>query len=232
MFHVKHRKVEMTNYKNYRRFEGLRIGVLTSFMSGFINAYTFNTQGGIFAGVQSGNVLGMMIQLSKGQFDQAFNYLFPIIFFVFGQFFAYFGRQLAKQKKLSWSFMVSKLMIVLIFLASLISPDVSPYPTIACLAFFASIQLDAFRRVRGMDYANVMMTGNVKNAAALWIKGVTERDTNLKHQSYYTMLVLVSFMIGVLFSSLLSPYFFEYSLYFLLIPLMILNYFLRHEKTA
>ena len=34
--------------KDYQNFEGLRVAMLLTFMSGFIDAYTFITQGGRF----------------------------------------------------------------------------------------------------------------------------------------------------------------------------------------
>ncbi len=47
------------NQKEYRVFEGLRIACSLTFISGYLNAFTFVTQGGRFAGVQSGNVISL-----------------------------------------------------------------------------------------------------------------------------------------------------------------------------
>ncbi len=47
----------MSRFKNYRIFEGLRVATVLTFISGYLNAFTFITQGGRFAGVQSGNVI-------------------------------------------------------------------------------------------------------------------------------------------------------------------------------
>lgn len=216
--------------KSYQRFEGLRMAILTTFISGFINAYTFNTQGGVFAGAQTGNVLGMMIQLTNGEYMLAASYLLPIVCFVLGQFFAYFGRQKTKQRY-HWPHLAVKLLFGLLLVTAVISPYVSRYLTIALLAFFSSLQLDAFPTVRGTIYANVMMTGNVKNAAAFWIRGVMEKDAATKRQAYYTMIALFSFMVGVGISTAVTAYLIEYSLYLLLLPVMCLHYFLRNEKT-
>lgn len=216
--------------KSYQRFEGLRIAILTTFISGFINAYTFNTQGGVFAGAQTGNVLGMMIQLTKGHYGLGMTYLLPIVFFVLGQFFAYLGRQKTKDYY-DWPHLAIHLLVALMVITAVISPFVSRYLTIALLAFFSSLQLDAFPTVRGTIYANVMMTGNVKNAAAFWIRGVMEKDTETKRQAYYTMIALFSFMVGVGLSTAITQYLAEYSLYVLLLPILLLHYFLRHEKT-
>ncbi len=74
------------------------------------------------------------------------------------------------------------MMLVLILLTIILSPIMPASFTIASLAFVASIQVETFRRLRGAPYANVMMTGNVKNAAYLWFKGVIEKIQNLEKQ--------------------------------------------------
>ena len=38
--------------RSYRVFEGLRVATLVSYIGGFIDAYTYNTQDGRFASIQ------------------------------------------------------------------------------------------------------------------------------------------------------------------------------------
>ncbi len=73
------------------------------------------------------------------------------------------------------------MMLVLILLTIILSPIMPASFTIASLAFVASIQVETFRRLRGAPYANVMMTGNVKNAY-LWFKGLIEKIQNLENR--------------------------------------------------
>lgn len=216
--------------KTYDLFEGLRIAMLTTFISGFINAYTYNTQGNVFAGAQTGNVLGIVIYLIKGKYELALSYFLPIIPFIIGQFAAYFGRLRVKNDQ-NWPLIVVKIMALLILITALLAPSSSSYLVIILLAFVSSLQLDAFPRVRGTIYANTMMTGNVKNAAAFWIKGIVEKDIEIRKQSYYTMIVLLCFMLGVAIDTIMVPFLSEYSLYFLIFPILLLYYFLNHQKT-
>lgn len=168
------------NQKDYRIFEGLRIACSLTFISGYLNAFTFVTQGGRFAGVQSGNVISLAYFLARGDFVQVVNFCIPILFFVFGQFFTYLARKYFEKQSWFWHFGSSLIMLLLILLTIVLSPIMPPPFTIASLAFVASIQVETFRRLRGAPYANVMMTGNVKNAAYLWFKGTMERDPELK----------------------------------------------------
>ena len=51
--------------KSYHIMERLRVATLATFISGFVNAYTYTTQQGSFAGVQTGNLLLLAISMVK-----------------------------------------------------------------------------------------------------------------------------------------------------------------------
>lgn len=220
--------------KTYRIFESLRVTILVTFISGFINAYSYNTQGGRFAGAQTGNVIMMMISLAKGNLGDVGNYLLPLVVFIGGQFVAYFARQWAIKKGLRWHALGAKLLFVLLLVTAIISPApaIGSNTTIALLAFFSSLLLDTFRRVRGLAYANVMMTGNVKTAAQFLVTGLVEKNSALLQQSYLAGSAILGFMLGVFVSSVLTVHFFEHALFVALVPLVVLNYLLITEKPA
>ena len=79
--------------RSYRVFEGLRVATLVSYIGGFIDAYTYNTQDGRFASIQTGNLLYLVIHLVEGHIARAFSYVIPIFFFVLGQFFVFFVKK-------------------------------------------------------------------------------------------------------------------------------------------
>ena len=216
--------------KDYRVFEGLRVACCLTFISGYLNAFTYVTQGGRFAGVQSGNVISLAFYMAKGEFDQVVNFCIPILFFVFGQFFTYLARRYFEKQSWSWHFGSSLIMLICILLTIFLSPMMPASFTIASLAFVASIQVETFRRLRGAPYANVMMTGNVKNAAYLWFKGMIERDAELKKTGRNILLTIIGFMIGVISATQLSFQFKEYALIGILLPVLYINYQLWQEK--
>ncbi len=74
------------------------------------------------------------------------------------------------------------MMLVLILLTIIFSPIMPASFTIASLAFVASIQVETFRRLRGAPYANVMMTGNVKNVLTSGLKELLKKIQNLEKQ--------------------------------------------------
>lgn len=216
--------------KDYRVFEGLRVACCLTFISGYLNAFTYVTQGGRFAGVQSGNVISLAFYMAKGEFDQVVNFCIPILFFVFGQFFTYLARRYFEKQSWSWHFGSSLIMLICILLTIFLSPMMPASFTMASLAFVASIQVETFRRLRGAPYANVMMTGNVKNAAYLWFKGMIERDAELKKTGRNILLTIIGFMLGVISATQLSFQFKEYALIGILLPVLYINYKLWQEK--
>ncbi|MGT2716012.1 YoaK family protein [Streptococcus respiraculi] len=221
----------MSINKEYQVFEGLRIATALTFISGYLNAFTYVTQGGRFAGIQSGNIIMLSYYLAKGEISQVLSFLNPIFFFILGQFIVYLLKRKLKKDRWTWHFCSSLLMTVFIILAVMISPFVGPFFTMATLAFVASIQIGTFQKLRGAPYANVMMTGNLKNAAYLWFKGWMEHDKILRKRGQETILILGSFSLGVIISTLLSLRFFEYGLVYVLIPALYVNYELWREKS-
>ncbi|MGT2755238.1 YoaK family protein [Streptococcus ovis] len=222
----------MSRKKHYRVFEGLRVATFLTFISGYLNAFTFVTQGGRFAGVQSGNVISWAYYLALGDLNQVFNFTIPILFFVLGQFFTYLARKWFLKSPYSWHFGSSVMMTILVILAVILTPVFPNGFTMAILAFVASIQVETFRKLRGASYANVMMTGNVKNAAYLWFMGMMEKDKDLQKRGRNIFFIILSFMFGVIISTRLSLLLGEYALSFVLIPLLYINIQLWYEKKS
>ncbi|MFX4002058.1 DUF1275 family protein, partial [Streptococcus suis] len=73
--------------------------------------------------------------------------------------------------------------------------------TIASLDFVSSIQVETFRSLRVAPYSNVMMTGNVKNAAYHWFKGVIEKYSEIRKKGRNILLTIIVFMIVVIIST-------------------------------
>lgn len=227
---MKQEKVEMSKKKNYRIFEGLRIATCLTFVSGFLNAFTFITQEGRFAGIQSGNVVYMAFYLAQGQLDDAVQFFVPIAFFALGQCFTYLMRRYFVKNKWPWHLSSSVVILGLVLLSCVLNPILNPFMTVAILAFVASIQVESFRYIRGLPYANVMMTGNVKNAAHLLFKGFIEKDIQLRKKGYHILLIILTFMLGVCVATILVNKFQENALIFCLFPLSYITFQLWKEK--
>lgn len=217
---------------SYRVFEGLRVATCLTFISGYLNAFTFVTQGGRFAGIQSGNLISLAYYVARLDWQQVGNFSIPIIFFVLGQFFTYLAKNWFLKKQYPWHFGSSLIMLVLTSLVAVLAPFLPTLFPIACLAFVASIQVETFRSIRGVPYANVMMTGNIKNAAYLWFKGWMEKEKEVQQMGINILVTIIGFMLGVGLSTILSFKLSEYALFYVLLPLGYVTYQLWQEKRA
>lgn len=221
----------MSKRKKQKYFvhEALRCAISLTFISGYVNAFTFMTQGQRFAGIQSGNVASLAMSLAQGDYRRALDFLLPIVAFMLGQSFTYFMHRWANKHKIHWYLFSSFVLTAIAFLTSLLTPMLSSFYTVFGLAFFASIQVDTFKSLRGATYANVMMTGNVKNAAYQLTKGLYEKNKEIITIGRNTALVIITFIFGAMLSTLLSLKYGEYSLGFVLLPLAYVNYLLGKE---
>ncbi|TCD45479.1 DUF1275 domain-containing protein [Streptococcus sp. X16XC17] len=216
--------------KNYHIFERLRFATCLTFISGFLNAFTFITQGGRFAGVQSGNVVYLAYYVANRNMKEAVAFLIPILFFVFGQWFTYLLKRFCIVHSIPWHLTSTLVMMGLVILDILLNPLVGHSFTIAVLAFVASIQVETFRNIHGLPYANVMMIGNVKNAAFLWFKGIIEKNAQLTRRRIHIFYAILTFMLGVVVATFSTQTFKEQALIVVLLPLIYMNVQLWLEK--
>ena len=177
--------------------EKLRIAVLLSFISGYINAFTYNNAGELFAGAQTGNVIFMALHFAKGNLEKAVEFLIPIISFMIGQIFIYCFRNFFQRRGHKGYIHSSLLMLFIMIMLIVLLPFFDYHFIVVTLAFFAAIQSDTFQRLRGFSYATIMMTGNVKNAPRLLIEGLIQRDRELLVRGFLLFLIIFSFMLGV-----------------------------------
>ena len=166
--------------KNYRIFERVRVAVLITFISGFLDAYTFVTQGKRFAGLQTGNFIYLMKSLAEGNLTGASNYLLPISAFMLGAVFTYFARKFAVQNKhLRWHALAGLIIFIGVLITAAMAQFVASKWTVLSLSFIAAVQLESFKRMRGVPYTNTMMTGNLKNMSVFIVQGLVERKTEI-----------------------------------------------------
>lgn len=223
------KKSRQNRRKRYQVYEGIRCAAALTFISGYVNAFTYVTQGKRFAGVQTGNLLSFAIRLSQHNYDQALNFVLPMAFFMIGQSFTYFMHRWSNKHQLHWYLLSSVTLTIIALITAVVTPVLPQFVTVAALAFFASIQVDTFKSLRGAPYANVMMTGNIKTAAYVLTKGLYEKNGELILIARNIFVIIVTFVFGVICSTYFSRHYGEMALWAMLIPLAYVNYLLVTE---
>ena len=171
--------------------------LLLTFAGGFVDAYTFIYRDGVFATMQTGNLIKFFIALTNGTFKLLF--LLPIIFFIIGCLIA------ALLRKSKFQSHIALLSLVVISLLAGFCPQKEAW-NIVCvcsLSLVGAMQFEAFRRCLTYRYTSTMCTNNMR----LFAVGIAEKDINkvILYVSIITMFV-VGIVIGVLLGKALNVY--------------------------
>ncbi|MDR1013137.1 MAG: DUF1275 domain-containing protein [Lactobacillales bacterium] len=185
-------------------YEELEIGILLAATGGFMDAYSYLTHGQCFSSLQSGNVILMAIHLVKGQFEGLI-YLLPIFAFAVGAGVNFLLKDFARKNHLHKHQTSLLVELVGVSVCGLFANVFSNKMFILLLSFFAAIQADTFKKLRGMPYANIMMTGNIRTIGSMLASGVLSKNSKMLMKSRNALFVVVSFFIGALLSAMLIP---------------------------
>lgn len=166
--------------------------LLLIFIVGGLDAYCYLLHDGMFAAMQTGNMIQIAIRLASGRYTEIGKYLLTILAFIIGVVCAYF---LARLKR----FEVITIAIALVCYAVGL---VLPLGTLNVLAnlimsFGVALQLQVIKSINGYTVATTMCTGNLRGFSECLGGFITSKDK--KHcmgMLIYSTLIL-SFMAGV-----------------------------------
>ena len=132
--------------------EAFITSIFLALSGGFQDAYTYFTRDEVFSNAQTGNVVLMSTHLMMGEWMQGIKYLFPLLAFAGGVFFA--ERLQAKYKyakKLHWR---QGILLLENMVATVL------------VSFSCAMQVQTFRKVNGYGYASTMCIGNLRSGTA------------------------------------------------------------------
>ncbi|MCK8619303.1 DUF1275 domain-containing protein [Apilactobacillus kunkeei] len=210
--------------KNKDIFTHPLIAILLAITSGGIDAYTFIEQGGVFAGLQTGNSILFGISLANHDFDQSLKYIFSIIFFALGIVIIK-----VMQRKLD-SINTRKVIImfyeiVVIMLVGLLVKDTSSFLIVGLLSLVSAAQLQEFKLLKGNPFNPLMMTGNISKIANNAYLALVDHDKKAKSLLIDTIMVITSFILGTFIMGIVDHYLNAYSVLVLIIPLSLVIIF-------
>ena len=192
--------------------ESLLIGVLLAISGGLMDAYSYLYRGQVFANAQTGNVLLLSVHLSKGEWDAALNYAFPIAAFLTGvalaTFICHFGRH---RKWLHWRQICVLLEAVILFSVAWIPQSANLFAN-SLISLACGIQVEAFRKIEDATVATTMCIGNLRSAIHSAITCGFFGNHGDKHTAYISFVIMVSFASGAVMGSILIRYFGAYSI--------------------
>lgn len=210
--------------KNKDIFMHPLIAILLAITSGGIDAYTFIEQGGVFAGLQTGNSILFGISLANHEFDQSLKYIFSIIFFALGIVIIK-----VMQRKLD-SINIRKVIImfyeiVVIMIVGLLVKDTSSVLIVGLLSLVSAAQLQEFKLLKGNPFNPLMMTGNISKIANNAYLALVDHDKKAQSLLMDTIMVITSFILGTFIIGIVDHYLNAYSVLVLIIPLSLVIIF-------
>ncbi|NLK94096.1 MAG: DUF1275 domain-containing protein [Clostridiales bacterium] len=185
--------------------ESVRLGVLLATIGGFLDAYTYIGEGGVFANAQTGNLVIFGVSIAKGNFFEAVLSLLPIVAFIIGVWVSEYIRN-------NWTtgflgFWENNILIiegVILFIIGFLPKEISSAFVTISISFVSSIQISSFRKLIDLPFSTTMCTGNLRSASQWLYMYFINRDKANKEKAirYYT--IILFFIIGALIGGILT----------------------------
>ena len=176
--------------------EAFLTSIFLAVSGGFQDAYTYNTREEVFSNAQTGNVVLMSQNFMVGRWMDGLRYLFPLMAFAFGVFFAErIQGRFKYAKRLHWRQGILLLEIVILFAVGFIPQEYNMAATVL-VSFACAMQVQTFRKVNGYSYASTMCIGNLRSGTDALSVYAREHKPEQLRQALYYFGVIFMFAIG------------------------------------
>ena len=200
--------------------ESLLVGMLLALAGGFMDAYTYLIRGKVFANAQTGNIVLLGIHLMNAEWYQALYYLVPILSFIVGVLVVLMIRSKMKERWLHWRQTVLVLEITFMLIVMFL-PQQCNMAANVLVSFTCAMQVECFRKIRGVTCATTMCTGNLRSGTELLWKYHKKGDVDLKQRGLKYYIVDLIFVAGAMMGALLTHIFAERAMFTVVILLSI-----------
>ena len=187
--------------------ESMILGVVLTLAGGFQDAYSYNCRGQVFANAQTGNIVLLGQNIASGNFQNALHCLFPLLAFLAGVYLSEWVRELCKSfQKLHWRQIVLAFEIVMLAIAGLLPQSLNVVSNVL-MSFACAMQVDSFRKFRGIPCATTMCIGNMRSGTELLCRYHITKDPELKRKSLHYYFIILVFAIGAAIGAVASQKF-------------------------
>ncbi|MFE9428720.1 YoaK family protein [Kitasatospora sp. NPDC006697] len=183
----------------------VRLGVLLALVGGALDAFTFVGHGGVFANAQTGNIVLLGIEGSRGQWVRALHHLPAILAFIMGVVVAESLKLPRAAAVVRWPARAALVLeIVVLAGVALLPTGTADMFVIVVIAFTASVQVSTFRKLVDTAYNTTMTTGNLRTAVQSVYTAVVHRDREAARRARQFATVIAAFLAGAFGSGLLT----------------------------
>jgi uncharacterized membrane protein YoaK (UPF0700 family) len=187
------------------RARTLWFALLLTLTNGFMDAHTYYVRGGVFANVQTGNVIFFAIDASERKVAAALAHVWPILAFMVGVVLASHIKSGRVERfvphPLRWTMTVQVVALVVIgFIPVTVA---NSYVTVP-IAFLAGVQMGLFRNVGDLAYLPVATTGNLMRFIEAGYDGVVEKAAPSRRAAGIYGALILAFASGALIGAFAS----------------------------
>ena len=191
--------------------ESLFIGTLLAISGGLMDSYSYLYRGQVFANAQTGNVLLFSIHLSKGEWEPALHYAFPIAAFLCGVALAVFLCHFCRRReRLHWRQICVLFEAVVLFSVAWI-PQSANLLANSLISLACGVQVEAFRKIEDASVATTMCIGNLRSAMHSVITCGLVGNREDKHTASISSVIVIAFASGAVMGSILIRHFGAYA---------------------
>ncbi len=184
--------------------DSLLLAIFLTLAGGFQDAYSYNCRGQVFANAQTGNIVLFGQNLATGQWTRAIHYLLPVLSFVIGVYLTEWIHHHHKYStRIHWRQTILLGEIVLLTIVGFL-PNTMDVSANILLSFACAMQVNTFRKFRGLPCATTMCIGNMRSAASLLCEYHVTHDPKLRDKSLHYYFVIGIFAVGAAFGAVLS----------------------------
>ena len=221
--------------KTQQMSESMLTAVFLTLAGGFQDAYSYNCRGGVFANAQTGNIVLLGQNLAMGKWASCLHYVFPVAAFLAGVYAAERLRHACSEsRRLHWRQTVLIFEILLLIITGFMPQNMNVLANIM-MSFACAMQVNSFRKVRGLPFATTMCIGNMRSAAELFCRYRITGDKELRRKSLHYFFIIFIFAVGAACGAVLSGWLGNRSIWIaavLLLAGFILMFFKEEEQTA
>ena len=182
--------------------QSLAIGLILSYCSGYIDAYTYVLRAHSLVAGQTGNIIFLAVDMADKGPTITETRLFTLIFFILGVFsISFIDKKFASSGYVKpLSLLPCIICCLAIGFLPLSAPNLFVVPP---LAFSIGIMTTSFGKVEDIPYNNSFLTGNIKKGMIAWNGFFFSHNLSQKHTAILYFEITLAFTFGALCSALL-----------------------------
>lgn len=210
--------------EQYLECEKWHIFLLLIAVGGMFGAYTFAEKGGVFCNAQTANIVLFGMAVGTMNWTKAIYLLIPISAYFLGTMVSeYTASSIKKLGLLRWDTVLVIIEMIAVIILGLLPSSVPDQIFQITINFICAMQFNTFRQAESIPMATTFVTNHVRQTGSYFVRWLRKRkEINYLKRSIKHFVMIVSFVIGAIVSTILCSYFHDQAILFTLILLSII----------